>query len=185
MRLFIAILLPEEWIESLSEVQKKIGWLGKGIKWVEPDNLHLTLKFLGETPPSLLPQIEAALSGACKECDPFDMQISGTGTFPDSRRPKVYWAGLKAPRTLLLLQERIANNMHALGFEDDGKTFVPHLTIARIKEPIGKERMTQAVLAYKLSSAPFRADSISLMESMLKQEGPIYREVQRVKLGTP
>lgn len=183
MRLFIAILLPDEWRASLSEVQKKIGWLGKGIKWVEPENLHLTLKFLGETPASLLPQIEEAIRNACQECEPFDMQISGTGTFPDSRRPKVYWAGLKAPRSLIHLQTRIAGSMHALGFEDDGKSFVPHLTIARIKEPIGKERMTQAVLAYKLSSAPFRAASVSLMESMLKQEGPVYREVQRVSLG--
>lgn len=167
-------MLPEEWQKILKEPEQKIGWLGRGVKWVEPENLHLTLRFLGDTPESLLPQVEDAISESCVGIAPFKLAIQGAGCFPNKQRPRSFWAGLSNSKSLEILHEEIASRMNELGFEPDEKKFVPHLTVARIKEPIGKERITKAFLSFDLRSAPYQVDHVTLVESSLRQEGPTY-----------
>jgi RNA 2',3'-cyclic 3'-phosphodiesterase len=182
MRLFIAIGLPESWKEILAEPQKHIGWLGRGVRWVEPRGMHLTLVFLGEVEDSQLPAIENCLETACRECAPFSMRLKGTGTFPNPKRPRVYWAGIDAPRTLLDLQARIEACTVALGFEKEEREFRPHLTLARIKEPIGKDRMTDALLKFKLESEPLAVSEVLLMQSHLSSDGATYEALRRFPL---
>lgn len=176
-------MLPEEWQKILKQPQEKIGWLGRGVKWVEPENLHLTLKFMGETPDTLVPQIERDLEECAREVEPFNISIQGVGCFPSKQRPRAYWAGLSASKSLLDLQDSIALRMDELGFEPEEKKFVPHLTVARIKEPIGKERMTQAFLSFELRSSSFGVTDVSLVQSTLRQEGPIYTVLRNFPLG--
>ncbi|MBK6765967.1 MAG: RNA 2',3'-cyclic phosphodiesterase [bacterium] len=176
-------MLPVEWQAILKEPQAKIGWLGRGVKWVEPDNLHLTLKFLGDTPDSVVPQVKQAIDDCSCEAEPFKLAIQGVGCFPNKQRPRAYWAGLSGSKTLLSLQSAIAERMDELGFEPEEKSFVPHLTVARIKEPIGKERMTQAFLSFAMRSDAHLVTAVSLVQSTLRQEGPIYTVLHDFPLG--
>lgn len=176
-------MLPLEWQAILKEPQAKIGWLGRGVKWVEPENLHLTLKFLGDTPDSVLTQVVDALAECAHAIDPFKIAIQGVGCFPNKQRPRAYWAGLSGSKSLISLQSDIAARMEDLGFESEEKAFVPHLTVARIKEPIGKERMTQAFLNFEMRSDSHLVTDICLVQSTLRQEGPIYTVLRDFPLG--
>lgn len=182
MRLFIAIDLPEEWKTALSELQGSIEWLGKGIRWVQPKGMHLTLKFLGDVSEEKLGEITAGLKRACDGIGHFEMQMKGTGCFPTSRRPRVYWAGLNGGKPLLELQARVEDEIEPLGFPRENRDFTPHLTIARIKDPMGKDRMTRALLDYKLESDVVQVQEVLLMQSILKPTGAEYRPQSRIEL---
>jgi RNA 2',3'-cyclic 3'-phosphodiesterase len=184
MRLFIAIALADEWKHVLAQPEHSIGWLGRGVSWVEPRGMHLTLRFLGECPENQVPAIEDEITECCRGIGPFTMQISGSGVFPNPKRPRVYWAGLKAPHDLIELQERLEIRMQHLGFEKEENSFKPHLTLARIKDPIGKERMTEALLSYKIESAPLTVSEILLMRSHLSPQGARYEAIRRFPLQT-
>lgn len=176
-------MLPEEWQAVLRQPQEKIGWLGRGVKWVEPENLYLTLKFLGETPDALLPHVEQVIENSCRSVAPFKLSIQGVGCFPSKQRPRAYWAGLSSSKILKMLQAEIAQGMDDLGFEPEPNEFVPHLTVARIKEPLGKDRLTNAFLNFDLRSSSFQVEQVSLVESKLRQEGPIYAVLKDFPLG--
>lgn len=182
MRLFIAINLPEEWKNALAELQSSIEWLGRGVRWVQPRGMHLTLKFLGEVPEERLAEITAGLQRACEGIASFEMRMKGTGCFPTSRRPRVYWAGLNGGKPLLELQARVENEIEPLGFPREKRDFTPHLTIARIKEPAGKERLTHALLDYQLESDVVQVREVLLMQSILKPTGAEYRPQSRIEL---
>jgi RNA 2',3'-cyclic 3'-phosphodiesterase len=174
MRLFIAIDLPESWRELLAKPQESIGWLGRGVKWVDPKSTHLTLKFLGEVAPNLLDPVKLAAARACEQFPAFTICMKGTGVFPDPKRPRIYWAGVQAPETLLGLQAEIEREMEELGFEHEERKFNPHLTIARIKEPAGKQRMTEALLSFKMESEPVEVKETLLIRSHLSEDGARY-----------
>lgn len=182
MRLFIAIDLPEDWKRVLAEPEAHIGWLGRGVRWVEPRGMHLTLKFLGEVEENRLEELNAGLHAACGEISAFAMRLKGTGVFPNPKRPRIYWAGIEAPRELLELQSRVDAAMQKSGFEKDEHPFRPHLTLARIKEPIGKNRMTDALLNFQLESEPTTIREVLLMRSHLSREGARYEAIRRFPL---
>jgi 2'-5' RNA ligase len=182
MRLFIAIDLPEDWKDRLAQLQSSIEWLGRGISWARPQGMHLTLKFLGEVPEEQLGDITAGMERACKGTAPFEMRMKGTGCFPNSKRPRVYWAGLHGGETLLTLQKRIEDETERLGFPKEERDFTPHLTIARIKDPMGKERMTRALLDYELETDSVQVREVLLMQSILKPTGAEYRPQSRTEL---
>lgn len=140
------------------------------------------MKFLGETPDSDLPLIIEKLNLACEGIKSLALRIEGTGVFPNANRPRAYWAGIKAESSLFTIQKNIEQEMQALGFEPDENKFTPHLTVARIKEPIGKQRMTAALLNYKIASEPVIISEILIMRSHLKAEGARYEAVGRATL---
>lgn len=183
MRLFVAIPLPEEWKSVLAQPQAAIGWIGRGVKWVEPRGMHLTLKFLGETDDARRAEIDDALVAACRETAAFSMRISKTGVFPNPRRPRVYWAGIDAGPELIRLHGAIDAAMQKLNFPADEHPFRPHLTLARIKDPIGKDRMTDAVLNYALQSEPFTVRDVHLMRSHLSAAGARYESLRAYPLA--
>jgi 2'-5' RNA ligase len=182
MRLFIAIDLPEEWRELLAKPQQSIGWLGHGVKWVDPKSTHLTLKFLGETAPNLVDEIMARATASAARFPIFTIRMRGTGVFPDPKKPRVYWAGVEAPQTLLDLQADLEREMEELGFERELRAFSPHLTIARIKDPMGKQRMTEALLNYKIDSGPERVTQVVLIRSHLSEGGAHYESLAHFPL---
>jgi RNA 2',3'-cyclic 3'-phosphodiesterase len=183
MRLFIAIDLPLEWKRLLALPEESIGWLGRGVKWVEPRGMHLTLKFLGETDEKLLPDIHKGIAAACAGVNPLAIHLHGTGVFPNPKRPRVYWAGIEGPSSLLDLQRRLDEEMQELDFPAEENPFHPHLTLARIKEPIGKQRMTDALLNFKIESEPTTISEVLLMQSHLSRDGARYEAIWRCLLG--
>lgn len=184
MRLFIAINLPAEWKELLTQPQESIAWLGKGVRWAEPTGMHLTLKFLGDVERDTAEKIGASLQTVARTCHPFSMRMAGTGVFPNPRRPRVFWAGITAPNELHDLQRNVEDEMELLGFPKEERDFHPHLTVARIKDPIGKKRITDAFLSFKMRSELFQVDHMSLMRSHLSSEGARYEELQVFNFST-
>src|SRR5574337_1929393 len=132
MRAFIAIDLPEEIHAALSRQQAGFRAASPDARWTR--GIHLTLKFLGEISNERVRAVTAALSG-CAPFQEFSVEVRGFGFFPDARRPKVFWAGVKAPRDLPKLAEEIEVQMDKLGFAREQRAYSPHLTLARFKMP--------------------------------------------------
>jgi 2'-5' RNA ligase len=183
MRLFIAINLPEEWKETLSKPMESIAWIAKGVHWVEPKGMHLTLKFLGDVEREQMETLTNLLKPIAESSPGFHVRIAGTGAFPSPRRPRVFWAGISAPEELLRLQRRIDEATQLLGFPPEDREFKPHLTVARIKDPLGKKRITDAFLRFKIRSETFHVKCFSLMRSHLKSDGARYEELVNFPLA--
>ena len=125
MRLFLAINLPDEWKKLLRQPQKSIGWLGHGVRWVDPQGIHMTLKFLGDVDEKQLPAINDLLTEVAGNYSTFELVIAGTGVFPTPRRPRVFWAKVKAPDTLAELQKEIEKSLLPIGFPAEDREFQP------------------------------------------------------------
>jgi len=181
LRCFIAIEIPVEVKNSISEAISPLKKLGQdSVKWVRPENIHLTLKFLGNTPEDRLKSIEAALTRACMGMNPIEGEIKGAGAFPNPGRPSVLWVGLECPPALLELKERIESELGALGFEPDDRPFSPHLTVGRVKRGmrLPKRRLFAAI--EQLESTSFGTidiREIALMKSDLRPGGPVYTRI--------
>src|SRR4030042_3689080 len=136
LRAFIAVELPEN---IKTELAHLIGSLKKTgfsfIKWVNPGSIHLTLKFLGNTPVGMTDNINKVLKSAASGSHNFSLEMGGLGFFPNSRRPRVFWIGIGGNLgTLLKLQEEIDRGTEKLGFPGEKRPFSPHITLARIND---------------------------------------------------
>lgn len=184
-RLFAAVKIEPN--EDLLKVYYSMRQLLKheNIKWVEPDNLHFTLKFFGETPESKIKKINQVLENIASEIEPFDMSISKTGIFGSSYNPRVIWFGFDEEDDLKDMGERILSRLANAGFLSDRQNFVPHLTIGRIKG-IKQRQLFQTVIDdfKEIQIQKFRVNEFYLYKSVLKPSGPIYT-VQKCFQLTP
>lgn len=185
MRAFVSIDIVDPAIVSkIVRIQDELRKLGLNAKFVEPQNLHITLKFLGEIPESKIERISRALEKACSGFGKFEIEIVGLGAFPSERSPRVIWLGVgKGATTVSEIAENVDRELGKLGFSRE-KNFVPHVTIARLKSKKDIDLMVD--LFKKLSSYSFGTmlvDSIRLKKSILTPRGPIYEDVHVVHLG--
>ena len=140
-RLFLAIDIPPHAKEIIVSIQNRFKTLGVNASWVRPGNIHLTLKFLGDTPSERVTDIRKSVSEAVKSYPVFKVALDGISLFPNKKNPRVLWIGLKDPYNHLRnLQGKIDAKMGQLGFPREKKKFNPHLTLARIKPSKGKVR---------------------------------------------
>jgi 2'-5' RNA ligase len=138
MRTFIAIDLSPDIKASLAGLVGRLAPLSREVKWLRQDSMHLTLKFLGETDERRSGQVESLLSSVVPKYGPIPLTVSGTGAFPPgSRTPRILWAGVQAAPLLSLLQEEIETGCETLGFARETRPFSPHLTLGRVKSPVG------------------------------------------------
>ncbi len=148
------------------------------VRWVPPHNVHLTLKFLGDVSPSNLDLIEQMLLKEASQFAAFDMQVEGLGAYPNLRRARVLWVGLKAPAELLSLQRAIEFAAARLGYESEERGFSPHLTIGRVRQnassgDLQKIRLTlEGCRLGELGTV--RVDALHLFKSELRPEGSLY-----------
>lgn len=177
MRCFIAIDLPAALRSALQQWQSACKPHAPDARWVRPEGIHLTLKFLGEVPADRVRRVEESLQ-TLPAFEKFSVRVEGLGFFPDARRPRVFWAGLKVPEGLAALQQHVEAAMTTLGFPPEDRAFTPHLTLARFKEP-----RPQPALQQFLSGQPspdFGSVEVSdffLIESKLTPQGAQYRRV--------
>ena len=136
IRSFIAIELPDEAKEGLARLKKELERdEHKFVKWVDPRGIHLTLKFLGNIPPKQVAEITEAIKGAAQGISPFHLEIGGLGAFPSLRQARVFWVGIGGEvDKLSWLQQNIDSALAALRFAKEERSFVPHLTLARIRQ---------------------------------------------------
>lgn len=132
MRLFTAIDLPSEMLDKLSEFLARLRPLAK-LRWSEPENLHVTTKFIGEWPEARLDELKTVLS-AVKQAHPIDIAIRGVGWFPNARRPHTFWAGIHAAEPLASLAHHTEQSLATLGVPIEERSYSPHLTLARVKD---------------------------------------------------
>ena len=189
IRSFIAIELPEEAKEGLTRLKKELERdEHKFVKWVDPRGIHLTLKFLGNIPSKQVAEITEAIEGATQGISPFHLEIGGLGAFPSLRQARVFWVGIGGEvEKLSRLQQTIDSALAALRFAKEERSFVPHLTLARIRQ--GASPLERRSFGELVGSTIFEdkyhvtVESISLMRSQLTPAGAIYTRLSLVRLG--
>lgn len=181
VRTFIAIPLPDDLLDQLARVQQRLEREvpPRSVRWVRAGGIHLTLKFLGDTPVDKLPQIKAALAAVARNAPPSTFTVEGLGCFPNLRRPRVIWVGVQEPTgRLAALQDAIEEVVAPFGYPPEGRGFTPHLTLGRVNRrvPPGDRaligRAVSAVEVGRLGEAP--ADRFILFRSVLKPTGAEY-----------
>ena len=189
VRSFIAVELPDELKAGLTQLQARLK-SGKqsGVKWVDPNSIHLTLKFLGNVSVDRIDEITAAMEKAARGVSPFHLEVKELGVFPNLRRVQVVWVGLSGGvDKLAQLQQGIESNLAHLGFTPESRPFAPHLTLARLRSgvsPEEKQRFGQLVASTSLElSYTVEVKAIHLMRSQLTREGAIYSRISSVGLN--
>ena len=180
MRLFIAVDLPTEIRKALGDIEQDLRPLTDSARWVSPESIHITLKFLGEVPDKRLEDINTALTGLSWK--PFTITVRGVGFFPGTRSPRVFWAGMEAP-TMKELAEELDSRMEALGFDKEKRAFRPHITLARARDTrISSSLVTGSSQYEEHDFGAFTADRVFLFKSTLKPSGAVYEKLKEYLL---
>ena len=180
MRIFIAIDLPNEIRNGLRELQRNLRPLTNSVRWVAPESIHITLKFLGEIPEKRMEHVDSVLAGLTWK--PFTVTVRGVGFFPGTRSPRVFWAGMEAP-TMQGLAERLDTRMESVGFEKEKRAFRPHITLARAKDTrIDSSLLSGAAPYQEHNFGSFTVDRVFLFKSMLKTSGAVYEKLKEYRL---
>jgi 2'-5' RNA ligase len=184
LRAFVAVEMPGPVRKALEEVQSGLKQLNIRARWVRPENIHLTLKFLGNIPAGHVPSIGDVLRVVAQAHGRFSLAAAGVGVFPDIRRPKVIWVGLTSrPEALTPLQQDLDGRLAALGFPREEKPFRGHLTIGRFRAEGLPGPVADAVKRYAAATfGTFAVEEIVLLKSDLRPEGPLYAPLAREKL---
>jgi len=182
-RTFIALEFPTD---LQNAIEKETAQLRKvitsaSVRWVPVHNIHLTLKFLGDSSPATIELLKQMLSQEALTHPSFEMTIRDLGVFPNSRRPRVIWIGLVTPPTLGSLQRAVDAGAARLGYEPETRPFSPHLTIARVRENLtaaGLQTIRNALDGFKVGSiGSTRIESVQLFRSDLQPDGSVYTKL--------
>jgi len=188
IRSFIAIELPREIKLAIASLQDKLKASGGApVRWVDPGNIHLTLKFLGDIDTGITGRIAVVLEEAARGTHPFKVEVSGLGVFPNPRRVQVVWVGLTGELEKLgQLQKRIEDGLVPLGFPAEGRAFTPHLTLARVRDYAGpdeRQKLGQLIEKTEFDAKyAIKVNTVQLMRSQLTREGPVYTRISTIEL---
>lgn len=188
IRSFIAIELSDELKRALTRLQGQLKAGSRArVKWVDPNSIHLTLKFLGNISTEMTGKITRAMEEAAEGIPPFHLEAKGLGVFPSIKRVQVIWVGLSGDVDLLdRLQKRIDSSLVTLGFARETRPFTPHLTLARIRDratPEECENLGQLVASTSFETGcSLEVNSVKLMRSQLTREGAIYSRISSITL---
>jgi len=178
---FIAV--DVEAFEQLEAFEQAIRTTGANVKLVEPHNVHITLKFLGETQESHIDEIEQIMKDAVADVTPFDLRLNGSGVFPNEQYIKVIWIGIESGEPLGPIAQRLDDGLTRLSYKKERRGFSPHLTIGRVKTAREKERLLEVIASYRDKEfATIPVKSIRLMKSDLTPKGPIYTIMREVPI---
>jgi 2'-5' RNA ligase len=189
IRTFIAIELTEATRDALGALQDRLKQArgGKAGRWVRKESIHLTLKFLGDVEEEKVEQICEAVRRACEGRSAFSVTVAGLGCFPNTRRPRVLWAGVGGEVDALCdLQQAVEREIVALGFPEERHSFTPHLTLARLQRGARSEDIRAlGQMADEAPSEPvaeMQANAMSVMKSDLRPTGAVYTELCHIPL---
>jgi 2'-5' RNA ligase len=189
IRTFIAIELDESIKDGLTQLQKRLeGQAPRGsVRWVRPEGIHLTLKFLGDVPADQIGEITRALQKGCQGFAPFSLSCGGLGCFPNLKRPRVVWVGIQEETgTLAQLQKAIEEHVAPLGYPTEKRKFSPHLTLGRVQKRVGSgdlRRLGELVGASETGTlGQMKVRSVNLIRSDLRPSGAAYTRLAEVEL---
>ncbi|MDI1472293.1 2'-5' RNA ligase [Thermodesulfovibrio sp. N1] len=184
MRLFIAIEIPKEIKEFLSELNTFTSPI-EGVNFVQKDNFHITLKFLGEVEEKFIPDLTDLLKSIAEEFSDFTLKITNPGVFPDKFKPRVIWIGTENTDILKKLAKKIDDELSQFGFQREEREFKSHITLARVKNHQNGKYVFEKILRRFSEKSPdfqFRVKDFVLMKSTLTPKGSIYHVLQRFLL---
>jgi 2'-5' RNA ligase len=188
LRTFIAVEIPSQVQRKIQEavepLRKELG--SSLIRWVPTQNIHITLKFLGDVSPASVDHLTQILRTEADACPAFDMQMGGLGSFPSPRRPRVLFIGIQAPAELEALYRGIESACARLGYESEKRDFSPHLTIGRVKQDASvtdQQKIRHALEGATIDSlGTARVNSVHLYKSELKPSGSVYTQIYSAPL---
>jgi RNA 2',3'-cyclic 3'-phosphodiesterase len=189
MRLFVAVFPPAEVARRLAVAARALagGFSAKAVAWTQPEQIHLTLNFLGPVDQTGVAEIERAMEGACRRGESHLLQTRGLGCFPSPAKARVIWAGLGGALAALEgLKRALDENLARLGYAPDERPFHPHLTIGRVKQWTGGDRQHLAAALPRWREAefgPWLVECVDLMESVLSPSGARYARLQSFPLA--
>ena len=185
MRIFIAIEINYELKAELGAIQEKLRPAGADAKWVKPENIHLTLRFIGEIDEQRMKDVNEAATKAFTGIESFSMSLGEAGAFPDTEYPRVLWVGIKYGATnLKALADRIEKELVDKNFGNADKPFSPHMTIARLRTYRNAQKLAQMLSLVKVPAVSQKVENVSIIQSSLTPSGPIYTNIHKVKLKT-
>jgi RNA 2',3'-cyclic 3'-phosphodiesterase len=182
MRLFTAIDIPPGVLGNVATLLERLKPAAR-IKWSPPSNLHITTKFIGEWPEQRLAELQEALATLPARA-PVEIAIRNVGFFPNPHSPRVFWAGIEAPPELAALARDTDHALAKLGVAAEPRAFAPHLTLARIKEPVPLQKLRETIAALdSLDFGSFTADRFCLYHSRMQQAGSVYTKLSEFLLS--
>jgi len=184
IRTFLAIDLDPEILQTIKNIQDDLKNIDCDIKWVKPENINLTLKFLGEIKDKRIDAINQALEDLFQSTAPIKTELTELGAFPIIDKPRVLWVGLKdKERQIVQLVASLEKKLLTIGFKKDQKLFTPHITIGRIRSPKNLNLLSQAISNHSLPTGLTQTiQSVTLNKSTLTPQGPIYETLSTFKL---
>jgi 2'-5' RNA ligase len=181
IRTFIAV--PIEASPSIRKVLRQLAGYGKGVRALDPDHLHVTLKFLGDTPWTSIAEIGALLDDVVRSFEPAESQLQSLGAFPDESRPRIIWTGMSTAGPLTEIASQLNERLGHIGFPREQRAFVPHVTLARIKTR-PPDQLQELLLEHASTNfGGFLIDHVILYQSELGRGGPKYTPLSEHDLG--
>ena len=190
LRAFIAVEIPPEIHKAIESktAPLRAALDASLVRWVPTDNIHLTLKFLGDISPSNVEMLSQILSGEVSQHSTFALEFGELGAFPNPRRPRVIWIGIQAPAGLEALQRGIEAAAATLGYPSEERPFSPHLTIGRVKQAAGSagiQKIRSALEETKVGAlGTTQVSAVHLFKSDLKPSGAVYTRLFSAPLKT-
>ncbi len=184
IRTFIAIELDERLRRELIRIQDLLKKADADVKWMDAGNIHLTLKFLGDTPLDKIDTIKAALENTAADFSSFDIELAGLDSFPNTHAPRIIWAGVaNGTDGLSAIATRLEEELEPLGFIKEDRGFSAHITLGRARSPDGKVRLSRALLETALTPGlTQRVSRLTFFQSTITSAGPIYSIIHQAKL---
>ena len=187
LRAFIAVELPLEIRQNVQHATSNLRRdTGSLIRWVAAENMHLTLKFLGDIPSANVEALTQMIHAQADSFNCFDIHLTGIGSFPSPKRPRVIYIGIHAPAALEAFQRQIESAARRLGYTAEERAFAPHLTIGRVRQHVRadeQQRLRRALEESTIDSlGTARVNSVHLYKSDLKPNGPIYTKLYSANL---
>jgi 2'-5' RNA ligase len=185
IRSFIAIELPQAVVSLLAKVQQDLSSLRLKAGWVRPQNIHLTLKFLGNIKTDDIEKIGGAMKAAAQDFEPFTLTAGGIGFFPGIKRPRVIWVGVGGQTSqLFALQRNLEDRLAALDFPKEKRSFKGHLTLGRFREGPAPDAIRRVLEQYAdFGKEEFTTRRIVLFKSDLKPAGAVYSQLLQADLS--
>ena len=182
LRAFIAVELPLEIRQNVQHATSNLRRdTGSLIRWVAVENMHLTLKFLGDIPSANVEVLTQMIHAQADSFNCFDIHLTGIGSFPSPKRPRVIYIGIQAPAALEAFQRQVESATRRLGYNPEERAFAPHLTIGRVRQHVSADEQQKIRRALEESTidslGTARVNSVHLYKSDLKPTGPLYTKL--------
>jgi len=179
IRTFVCVEIPAKVRDRIEQLQRQLAVLKADVGWTKKSNLHLTLKFLGHISAAQVESVCRIVQQAASGSAFFDLQLNGTGSFPNQRNPRVLWIGpAEVPQVFKELYDSIDIGLSSVGFPRESRPFAPHLTLGRVKSNRNVASLVEALMAAGFQSEPFGIREVVVMKSQLKTSGAIYSPIK-------